>query len=345
MKRIISLIVVAAIMAGMSFPVSAESESDWWCEICENLGGNPDCDCYMLGDVNGDGYVDFLDANEINKYLSKLDSVILHDTLSYKAACILNNDYKGGAPGINDLLVILKFMVGLPAFIPFDGNNPNRLPIAKWNYYPRNNSVRAEIDIENEVINYILTEDYAGEMIFYNKIEYDSLNAISDVSGNSRLPGDSYGFGYFNRNTGLNTFFLYLVGEYETEGKIPAGTVIMTHDFNDGTSEIAHGIKILDVTSVEGSEIYTTESNIEVTVKDCEVEGCGQCGTPARAVGDVDGDGVITIKDAVEILRYLAKVESVIDTGGFAYKAACVSGGDSPSINDALAIMKILAKV
>ncbi|MCL1866389.1 MAG: hypothetical protein FWF82_03150 [Oscillospiraceae bacterium] len=373
MKRIISVIVTATIMAGMTFPVSAESNLDWWCTVCENLGGNPDCDCYILGDVNGDGVVDFLDLHEIMHYSAKLPSIfttgapsiytggdVIYDGLrTHKAACIVNREKymdAGGYPWIFDALEICKFMAGLDSKIPFDGNNPNRFPIAVQNdFIPRDYPVRAVIDDysgdDGGLVRFILTEDYSGFIAFHYEITGGADVKFFAPSGppNSRyLPDGLQSYFAWNNPKGVVNSLIYLA-EYPDGGKVPAGTVILSQEFEGATHETFRKIKISDVVSAgdngDGWKVNETKPYKDVSYITCETEGCKPCGNPARAVGDVDGDGVITIQDAVEIMRYLAKLKSDIDNNDFAYKAACVRGGDSPGIKDALAIMKILAKV
>jgi hypothetical protein len=67
------------------------------------------CDGVHIGDVNGDGVIDVLDAIEILRFALDLPSVLDDCPIARKAALVVSDD----EPGVADAIAILRHVVGL----------------------------------------------------------------------------------------------------------------------------------------------------------------------------------------------------------------------------------------
>jgi len=88
--------------------------------MCDACGESPcECDEFKLGDVNGDGVIDIMDALEILKFLAGIENVISKAGNHLKAALIIKNDVRKepNKSEIGDALEILKKLAGIENLI------------------------------------------------------------------------------------------------------------------------------------------------------------------------------------------------------------------------------------
>jgi hypothetical protein len=98
-KRILSLITAGALMFSMTAAVSA---ADAKVPVIQTDYG-------ILGDINGDGQVDIMDALEVLKYLAQMDSVIEEGNDAWNNARLIRDS----DPSIVTALEILKAISGM----------------------------------------------------------------------------------------------------------------------------------------------------------------------------------------------------------------------------------------
>jgi hypothetical protein len=196
----------------------------------------------MVGDVNGDGVIDMLDAGEIFAYFGQVYSQIQSNTRSQKAAHVLGNS----TLSIHDALEILKFLSGLDSAIEGDGNNPDRRPVVN----APTASIRIEIKPEQGRIFYIANTPLSDEWRSIQLTVSDNIT-IFPPEMNARLPGMSRISPIFNSFSGLVGAAVYICGI------IPAETIIMTQKFEF--------TNLSDIDSIR----FIGEGITEVTVNNC----------------------------------------------------------------------------
>jgi hypothetical protein len=280
---------------------------------------------YILGDVNGDGVVDFLDALEITRFIERQPNVITDNPRALQAALISNP--AATRPALADVREINNFLRGTASSLdnaqPGDGNNPER----RWIVDPSGfatTSIRAEINVSDGNITYLTTEELSETVIYIDYTVADENDAVYfSPTGNSRLPRDSRS--YFNFLNGRIQALIII------DGTIPADTWIMRQPFDDDP-ELFH--------NPEPSVTITGDGFTEITVNACAVAGC--CGN--HIIGDVNGDGAVDLLDLMEIMFFLLGRDSVFDTDPRALPSSLIRdpSAEEPNSDDALEILHFL---
>jgi hypothetical protein len=73
-----------------------------------------------MGDIDGDGIIDIMDALEILKFLAGIDNLIARDVGNALAASLITDASKARvpqAPDVMDALEILKLLAGIDSLV------------------------------------------------------------------------------------------------------------------------------------------------------------------------------------------------------------------------------------
>jgi len=108
-KKILAILLAAIMIIGVLPAVTVNSLQPEKCEACNR----EECACRHVGDVDGSGRIDLIDAIEILKYLSGMESVLNRgdkQDVALAASLIVSISRIEGKPHLVDVIEILKIV-------------------------------------------------------------------------------------------------------------------------------------------------------------------------------------------------------------------------------------------
>jgi hypothetical protein len=249
-------------------PGHENEEEEGYCLFCTKF--------HFLGDVDGSGSINVLDAIEILKYLARLESNILV-TFAGRAYTVTNPQAYAAADvnqdGVIDFLDVAEILALLSGFrqgILLTGE-----PIGNHTF-PMTAEFRCVEGVGTAThITFVTDVDLEPNIsiLDYTVTVPEGITRIRGTIENTDIDVSVYSDSHYSRSNYFQTILTI-------HKPIPAGSVLFTQQI-DGRAPLLSGF------SVEGE-------NISTRIVTCETEGC--CGNPVTP----------TIYDALEILKQLA---------------------------------------